>query len=305
MFWLARKFERAAYAEYERRVASPAALDLVWFDSRGSDSSTTSLPLDKYFRGAEVATFRGAWDDRDATFVGLKAGDNRANHSNLDLGSFVLDALGVRWAVDLGADDYNMPGYFGVQRWTYYRLRAEGQNTFVVNPGRDPDQDPRAAARILRFDSRPGKAFAIADLTAAYAKHVRRAWRGLELLDRKQVLIQDEVEADKPADVWWFMHTRAGARLDADKTAATLSDGKVRLVARILSPKNATFEVMEARPLPASPNPPMQNRNEGVRKLAIHLHDVNDLKLTVLLVPLREGEAAPKSETKIAALGVW
>ena len=101
------------------------------------------------------------------------------------------------------------------------------------------------------------------------------------------------------------MHTRAAARLDAGKTVATLSDGKVRVVARILSPKNATFEVMEARPLPDSPNPPMQNKNEGVRKLVIHLQGVNDLKLAVLLVPLREVEAAPKSETKIAALGAW
>ena len=101
------------------------------------------------------------------------------------------------------------------------------------------------------------------------------------------------------------MHTRAAARLDAGKTVATLSDGKARLVASILSPENATFEVMEARPLPASPNPPMRNRNEGVRKLAIHLQGANDLKLAVLLVPLSEGESAPKSETKIAALSAW
>ena len=88
-----------------------------------------------------------------------------------------FDALGVRWAVDLGADNYNLPGYFGGQRWTYYRLRAEGHNTIVVNPGRDPDQDPKAATRITKFESRPERAFAIADLTPAYARPARRVHR--------------------------------------------------------------------------------------------------------------------------------
>ena len=46
-----------------------------------------------------------------------------AFHSNLDIGTFVLDAFGERWVVDLGADDYNLPGYFETggrgRRWTY------------------------------------------------------------------------------------------------------------------------------------------------------------------------------------------
>jgi len=42
----------------------------------------------------KVMTLRGKWNDRNAWFVGFKAGDNKANHSNLDIGSFVLDALG-------------------------------------------------------------------------------------------------------------------------------------------------------------------------------------------------------------------
>ena len=40
--------------------------------------------------------------DAEALFIGFKAGDNRVNHSHLDLGTFVLDALGQRWAIDLG-----------------------------------------------------------------------------------------------------------------------------------------------------------------------------------------------------------
>jgi hypothetical protein len=147
--------------------SSPSALDLVWFDAQGEGPQAGGLPLDEYFRGVEVATFRSAWEDRNALFVGFKAGDNKANHSNLDLGSFVLDALGQRWVVDLGADNYNLPGYSGGRRWQYYRMRAEGHNTLVIDPGPEPDQDPKAATRIVRFVSNSQRAFAIADLTPA------------------------------------------------------------------------------------------------------------------------------------------
>lgn len=305
MHWLARKFNRPAFAEYQVLAAAPHPLDLVWAQAWSGPSPIRGLPLDKYFRKAEVVTLRSEWEERDPVFVGFKAGDNKANHSNLDLGSFVLDALGVRWAVDLGADDYNMPGYFGGQRWTYYRLRAEGQNTLVINPGLDPDQDPKAAARVVRFDSRPARAFAIADLSGAYAKHAERVRRGIALLDRRHVLVQDEIQAKAPADVWWFMHTTTGIEVNGKKTSATLREGTAQLEAKILSPKDATFEVMPAAPLRVSPNPSIQNRNEGVRKLAVHLKDATNVRLAILLVPVREGEARPKVEPTLAALEQW
>src|SRR5205823_4100022 len=156
-------------------------------------------------------------------------GDNKANHSNLDLGTFILDALGVRWALDLGADNYNMPGYFGRLRWTYYRMRAEGHNTLLLNPDAEPDQDPTAAARILRFKSQPERAFAIADLTPASARHARHIRRGIALLDRRQVLVHDEIQAERPADLWWFLHTTALVQVGHDGVTATLTQDGARL----------------------------------------------------------------------------
>ena len=305
MFWMARQFQRPVYAGYQLPLVSPTPLDVLWFDPRAERAPLSSLPLDKYFRDAEVVTLRSAWEDRDALFVGFKGGDNKANHSNLDLGTFVLDALGTRWAVDLGADNYNFPGYFGRQRWTYYRLRAEGHNTIVLNPGEQPDQEPSAAAKIVKFDSKPGRAFAVADLSAAYVKHARKVTRGIALLDRKQVLVQDEVQTDKPAEAWWFLHTPAQVKLGEQGLTATLSQGSVHLAARILSPAQAAFTVMEAAPLPSSPHPEKQGSNNRYRKLAIQLKDVKAARLAVLLTPLKEGEAAAAKSPDISPLAEW
>jgi hypothetical protein len=305
MFWLAQRFQLPAYSAYQKALATPVAQDLVWHSPHLDQAQAAAAPLDKHFRHAEVVTMRSGWNDRNALFVGFKAGDNKANHSNLDLGTFVLDALGVRWAVDLGADNYNLPAYFGDKRWTYYRLRAEGHNTLVLNPSAEPDQDPAAAARIVRFRSEPDRAFAIADLTAAYRKHARQAQRGVALLQRKRVLVQDEVKAETGADVWWFLHTPAEIKLNETGSEASLSRDGQRLLVKLLSPPGAAFSIQDAQPLPAAPHPPSQAANDGIRKLAVHLPNTTDLRLAVLLVPVRPAGETVKEPAALRPLTEW
>ena len=305
LFWMAREFQRPAYAGYQTRLASPQPLDLLWYNAQlATAAGQDSLPLDKHFRSVDIVTFRSGWNDRNALFVGFKAGDNKANHSHLDLGSFVFDALGQRWATDLGAENYNLPGYFGKERWTYYRLRAEGQNSLVLNPGAGPDQEPSAAARLERFESKPARAFAIADLTPAYAKHARSVHRGVALLERERLLVQDEVAADRPADAWWFMHTAAEIQISDDKRSAVLKQGGAIVRAELLSPAQATFELRPAAPLPGSPNPERQNPNKGIRKLTVHVAEARHLRLAVLLAPQREGQS-PMATPAVQALTDW
>src|SRR5579885_1160013 len=87
------------------------ALHLLWFPA-AQPGPVKEPPLDAHFRGgADIAVFRSAWNDANAFFVGFKAGNNQENHAHMDRGSFIFDADGVRWAEDLGADNYNLPGY--------------------------------------------------------------------------------------------------------------------------------------------------------------------------------------------------
>jgi hypothetical protein len=286
LFWLSQRFHQPLYAAYQQRHAEPHPLDVIWYRAAGAPETTPPIPLDAYFRGAEVVTQRSSWDDPEALFIGWKAGDNKVNHSHLDLGSFVLDALGERWAVDLGSDDYNLPGYFGSQRWTYYRLRAEGHNTLVLNPSDSPDQDPRAATRMTRFESTPQDAFAIADLTAAYGQHADRVERGIRLHQRRAVLIQDEVRRKQPSELWWFLHTPAEVTLRDDGRTAILEQQGKRLLVRLLTPSEARLDVLPAEQLPTSPSPAGQRTDRDIRKLAIHLTNVRDPRIAVLCEPV-------------------
>lgn len=287
LLWLARAFDEPSWAAYQLRSVGEegSAQDLLWYDPGLVTEPTTDRRRSGYYPGAEeTVTIRERWDDPDAAFVGCKGGDNQVNHGDLDLGSFVFDRFGTRWAIELPPNDYNVPGYWGMGvdggRWRYYRKRAEGHNTVVLDPDGTPDQHPFATAAVERFERGVDEAFTIVDLSAAYPGASVR--RGIALTaGRSQLVITDELAAPEPVSAWWFMHTRADVQPDG-ATARLRSDG-TELLATIVEPANAGFAVMDARPLPASPAPDEEEPLPAVRKLAVELPDVTDERLTVHL----------------------
>ncbi|MBI4579963.1 MAG: heparinase II/III family protein [Planctomycetes bacterium] len=294
MMYFARLFDRPVYAAYAREHRSDTGVfDLLWYDARGTAADIDKLPAAAWFRGIDVAFLRSKWHDPAATFVGFKGGDNRANHSHLDLGTFVLDGQGERWAVELGADDYNMPGYFGSQRWTYYRLRTEGQNTLVIN---GENQDPKAKAPIVAFDSSSDRSFAVADLSAAYAKHARRVQRGVALLDSQAVLIQDEIDAASPVEVAWSMHTTAAAEPDGRDVIMTLNGKTMR--ARVLEPASAAWTVEEVKL-----DPPLKPLRD-TRKLMLGLRTEGAASRIVVLMSPGAASAAADAPV-VRPLAQW
>jgi hypothetical protein len=297
MFWLARTFGQPLFAWHQRehRGRRPSVLDLLWYRPEGEGPVAAGLPLDACFKGIDVVFLRSAWEDREAIFLGFKGGDNKANHSHLDLGSFVLDAGGYRWAVDLGPDDYNLPDYFGGKRFTYYRLRTESHNTLTFS---DENQDPAAKAPIVRFATQPERAGAVADLSAAYARWASRARRGVALLDRRRVLVQDEVAAKGAEGFTWRMLTPAEVTVAGDR--AVLAQGDWRLEASILAPPGLGFEVAPA----AAPLPQAQQPDAKVLSIRVPGF-AGDTRLAVLLTPYRAGEEAPRGTVALTPLDDW
>ena len=305
MLYLAKRFDRPVYAWHERDyLEGRSALDLWWYDPRGG--GMTGEPTAKWFRGADVVTLRSDWTE-DAVFVGFKGGDNAVNHSHLELGSFVLDAAGRRWVLDLGSDDYNLPGYFGNLRWTYYRLGTAGQNTLIID---GQNQAPRAKAPITAFSDRPDRSFAIADLSEAYApqsggertaragertaRSTDRVRRGVAVSQKSVVLIQDEIQGFEGRLIQWQVHTPADVELQGRTALLRQKDRSIQ--AAILSPDDARFTVEKPDA------PPPQRQQPDVRKLVIRLKKGSEpLRITVVFVP--EGNTADLPSPK--PLDVW
>lgn len=314
LLWFADKFNKPEYTWYHQYVygktGNAGLYDILWYrpDTYGASEPAH---LDQHFELPHAVTMRNSWSDSNALFAGFKGGVNGAPHGDLDTGSFVFDAYGVRWAIDLGKEDYNLPGYWNMdedgKRWTYYRKRAEGHNTLVINPSEKPDQDVVAVSEIVRQEfARPQGAFAITDMTAAYHEHAASVKRGTALVDhRRQFLIQDEVKMKIPSELYWFMHTRANIEITDNGTAAILTQGDKRLWVQILSPLKASFSEMAAEPLATSPNPDGQTENLGVKKLAIHLENVLESTISVWMLPLMPGDPLPKHPPTVVPLDEW
>ena len=299
LYWLAAKYDAPLAAKYQLQLTRGGSpLDLLWYSKDLVSKQAALPPLAAYYRASEVATMRGAWNDRKTWFVGFKAGDNKANHSNLDLGSFVLDAFGKRFVMDLGADNYNAPGYFNTgangQRWNYYRMRAEGHNIVVINPGTRADQDPLAFTKIVKFNSKGTTAFAVADLTPAYSSEAKSVQRGIALADGNTFVIRDEIKTATPAQLYWFVHTRADLKIAGNGRKVTMTIDSAQVIAEIVSPDKAKFTVMNAEPLASSPKAE-NNKNEGIRKLAISLGGVTNESIIVVFRPVKGKSSAATS----------
>ncbi|HVJ46028.1 MAG TPA: heparinase II/III family protein, partial [Luteolibacter sp.] len=274
MFWLADHFNRPDFDASERIVAAekPSIFHLVFFNPEFSGEAAgkalENRPLSRRFTGTNIAVLNSA-KGKAGTWLGIKGGSNKVNHGHLDLGTFVLENGGQRFAEELGADLYTLPGYFGAKRWTYYRLRTEGQNTLVIG---GENQSPEAAAEIISFSDTS----TTIDLTAAYPS-AEKIHRTATLLPGNVAVIDDEIILKQPAPVLWSMHTKAKA--SASGRTATLSRGKATLNAEILSPPDATFTVTTVEI--AEP----QRQDDNLRKLSVHVPATAKARLTIRFTP--------------------
>jgi hypothetical protein len=153
----------------------------------------------------------------------------------------------------------------------------------VIDPSAEPDQDPGAGCRIERFQSGDEMALAIADLTPAYARSARSVKRGVALIDRLDVLVQDEIatEAAEGVEVYWLVHTPAKVTLSEDGRVATLTQDDRTLTAVLAAPAELRFTADRAGPLPASPRPEGQDDTPDLTRLTIHAQHVGELTLAV------------------------
>ncbi|KAF8528268.1 heparinase II/III family protein [Gautieria morchelliformis] len=299
---------------------------MFWYDPSVTGAFWDGMPIDHYFADSEDnwGSMRTSWTDNTGVYVAMKAGKSigHQTHGDLDQGDFVLDAMGQRWAGELGSGDYLSTGYFSSetqdsQRWLYYRKRTEGQNCVLVG-GQNQNA---AAAPTGQFGttgeaqgsstvySVPGSstAFFTADLVSAYNQTTSYK-RGIRMINgRKQVLLQDDINVQ--ADIQWRMHTNATVAIDSAGTTATLTlGGQTMQVQLINAPAGAKFTTQDAVRLstdPALPSNQSDQPNPGVTVLTIALGQ-GTYSLQVLFNPQWSGMSASSFVTPpVVPLDNW
>jgi hypothetical protein len=288
-FWMGKKYDLPRYSGFRymalNRGVEANILDLLWFDNRFKDFDLNSMSLDKHFRVAEIITMRDSWENGKGFAIALKGGSSTRVHSHMDLGSFILECEGVRWFIDLGKDSETYQRHINkAGRWDFYRTRAEGHNTLVINPEFRGSQKRTedGIAEFIKFESGKASAVAVLDVSKAYYNDASFI-RTFTLNRGKEFRISDEIKCAAPSELFLFYHTDAEIELTNNNRQAVLhKDGK-QMVVKLVKPLGAQFEVWPAKPLPESPNLPFEEKNEGIRKLTLHFEHTEAVDVEVVM----------------------
>lgn len=252
--------------------------------------------------GIESVGIRESYTDKDKLYLGTHFGAVNAYHAHYDVGTFVFDILGERWAIDLGKESY---GLLGVTNQQLYRKRTEGHNTFVINPSYGIEQDLEGYAPIIRKEVKERGAYVVADVSSVYTDIDSGTMGYYVGDDMRSVTMRGEFQLNKEDNtIYWFMHTNAQVLIDEENKEAILSqNGKSIILQYDTNAADSEISVMEAKSLPTSATCEGQMSNEGIRKVAIKMQASGEFNFTVKLAPM--GEAAASSGMMTVPISEW
>lgn len=257
MFWFAQRLNDPSVLWSEKYFLENKTLPsdrfmpslMIW--SAGLSTKTISEPPKKIWVGQghnPVALMRTSWSDKNAIFAGFKAGSPYVNHGHMDVGSFVMDALGIRWVMDFGSQDYNSLESAGVdlwnrsqtsERWQVFRYNNMAHSTLTVN---DQLQVVKGTAEIDSWSDNPAMMNAISDISGVYSGQLKKAVRGIAIVNNKFVMVRDEIETTGTQSVirWNLLTSATVEGLDVNSAILT-KDGK-KLYLKVREPQGVTMK---------------------------------------------------------------
>lgn len=317
MFWFARKLNNPSLLWVEqnylknmppKQLVRDRLLTAIMLWSGGMQMNNITAPVATIWVGKgknPVAMMRTSWTDTNAIYLGLKAGSVSVNHAHMDIGSFVMDADGVRWAMDFGMQEYESLESKGIQlfgrtqdaqRWTVFRYTNLVHNTLAIN---GQNQNVTGYAPITSSGNNAAFMNAVTNLDEIYKGQLTAASRGVAIVDKNYVLVRDEIEtAGTETTIRWTMLTPATVNI-IEPNKAELTQGGKRLLLTVQAPAKIIIKTWPTNP-PHNYDAP----NPGTTLVGFEVTMPANTKIdfNVTLVP---GSAAGKAIKKILPLQKW
>lgn len=243
-------------------VISAAGLDLgkvaspdwnIWF-SRGE---------------TPVFVYRSGWESFEDTYFGIKGGTPSSGHAHMDGGSFIYERDSVRWALDLGMQDYGSLERYGLDiwnlgqgsdRWRVFRYGNTGHNTVSVMNAMHCASGRAEIVDTMASVSEKGAVVDLSGLLPQFGRVTRKA-----VLDAEDNLCLEDVfeNGGSRQTVVWIMNTEAVPEI--------VSDDAVRLTCRghEMSVKFRATSPFSLKILPADPPAEYDAPNPGVMQVCL------------------------------------
>ena len=208
---------------------------------------------DKFWAGngrQPVFLYRNGFASNADTYLGVKGGSPKNSHAHMDGGSFIYEWGGVRWAVDLGNQDYHSLESKGIgiwkkgqnsQRWQVYRLNNYSHNTLTIN---DKIHQYKGMATMIKVHNKKRYKGAEFDLSSLFS-NTESVTRTITIDKNDKVTCTDRIESrNTDCSIRWNMTTFAKAEIIDNHTILLKQEGK-ELLLRVVAPKNAKAYIMK------------------------------------------------------------
>lgn len=245
MIWFADKNSDKSLLWSEKRILESSGnglgdrlLPAAMIYGRKVAFENIEVPASKCYFGSganSVALMRSSWTDPDAIYLGYKLGAASVPHSHLDIGSFIMEADGVRWAEDPGRQKYESIEKYGniwqydqnAFRWKIFRLGSMSHNLITV----DGNQIlASGSAKLDKVSEKENFKFAVSDLSSMYSGQLAGLVRGVAIVNDEYVVVRDEYKTlDRETSLRWAMFTSADVLLKENAAELTYKGKKLLL----------------------------------------------------------------------------
>ena len=189
--------------------------------------------------------YRSGFGSKEDSYLGVKGGTARSSHAHMDSGTFIYEWGGVRWAMDLGNQDYHSLEKRGIkiwgkgqnsQRWSIYRLNNYSHNTLTVNNALHRFDGMAEMVKVYKSGNKQGAKF---DMSTIFLD-LGSAYRTIYIDKNDKMTCIDEVQPLVKSHIRWNMVTSAKAKIIDEKTISLTRNGK-EVILRTTTPQAKAY----------------------------------------------------------------
>ena len=189
--------------------------------------------------------YRSGFGSKEDSYLGVKGGTARSSHAHMDSGTFIYEWGGVRWAMDLGNQDYHSLEKRGIkiwgkgqnsQRWSIYRLNNYSHNTLTVNNALHRYDGMAEMVKVYKSSNKNGAKF---DMSTIFLD-LGEVYRTIYIDKKDKVTCIDEIQPLVNSKIRWNMVTPAKAKIIDDHTISLTRNGK-EVILRTSTPQAKAY----------------------------------------------------------------
>lgn len=266
MFWFAAKTNNPSLVWYEysylnnfkAHAGEDRLLPNLLIFSKDMNYENMKAPKGNFWfsKGKKpLFIYKGGWENKDDTYLGVVGGSASIPHGHMDAGSFVYEKNGIRWSIDLGLQSYYTLEKEGVdlcnkaqngQRWDVFRLGNTAHSTITINGEKHLVDGNVSIIETYQTDDCKG---ARLDMSPLYGKNIKQVIRTVNLDGNDDLIVSDVIETnEKQAEIMWVMVTAAKARILNENKIELIQDGR-KMVMSVDAPLNTVLKIWSNKPV--------------------------------------------------------